>query len=348
MAKTQTQPIAACAVRLSGKSSVIQLFPAGRFDAPRGSFAGSGPWVMDENAALSVIAAASQRQNDIAIDYEHQLLRVAENGKPAPAAGWIDPRSFEWRPGDGLYARVRWTEAAASAIKADEYRYLSPVFRYDPTTGQVLSLELAAITNNPAIDGMAQLAAASAHLINPQEPSFMKKKILELLGLKPDASEDEAVAALTALKSRVTTLEADLAEKDQAMAAASAPDPAQFVPVETVTEMQAQIAALTAQVRDSEALAREREVNDLVDAALAEGKLVPALDTWARNVGKKDLAVLTAYLESAPAVAALTGSQTQGKNLDEGGKPVMSQIDLAVCTSMGIDPEEYKQTLEDE
>jgi len=341
MAKTQTQPIAACAVRLSGKSSVIQLFPAGRFDAPRGSFAGSGPWVMDENAALSVIAAASQRQNDIAIDYEHQLLRVAENGKPAPAAGWIDPRSFEWRPGDGLYARVRWTEAAASAIKADEYRYLSPVFRYDPKTGQVISLELAAITNNPAIDGMAQLAAASAHLINPQEPSSMKDKILELLGLDADASEDEAVAALTALKSRVTTLEADLAEKDQALAAASAPDPAQFVPVETVTEMQAQIAALTAQVRD-------REVNDLVETALSEGKLVPAQEAWARELGKKDLAALTAYLESAPAVAALSGHQTQGKQPDGDGKPALSETDLAVCTSMGIDPEEYKKTLEAE
>ena len=346
MAKTQTQPIAACAVRLSSKSAVIQLFPAGRFDAPRGSFAGSGPWVMDENAALSVIAAASKRHNDIAIDYEHQLLRVAENGKPAPAAGWIDPQSFEWRPGDGLYARVRWTEAAASAIKADEYRYLSPVFRYDPKTGQVLSLELAAITNNPAIDGMAQLAAASAHLINPQEPSFMKKKILELLGLDADASEDEAVAALTALQSRVTTLEADLAEKDQALAAASATtgnsvDPAKFVPVETVTEMQAQIAALTAQVRD-------REVNDLVETALSEGKLVPAQEAWARELGKKDLAALTAYLESAPAVAALSGSQTQGKQPDGDGKPALSETDLAVCTSMGIDPEEYKKTLEAE
>ena len=174
----------------------------------------------------------------------------------------------------------------------------------------------------------------------------MKDKILELLGLDADASEDEAVAALTALQSRVTTLEADLAEKDQALAAASATtgnsvDPAKFVPVETVTEMQAQIAALTAQVRD-------REVNDLVETALSEGKLVPAQEAWARELGKKDLAALTAYLESAPAVAALSGSQTQGKQPDGDGKPALSETDLAVCTSMGIDPEEYKKTLEAE
>jgi phage I-like protein len=310
MPKTQTQPLfAACAVALSGNGPVVQLFPAGKFDAPRGAMKGAGPWLMDQSAALSVITDAAARENDLAIDYEHQLLNAAANGKPAPAAGWIDPQSLQWRPGEGLYARVSWTDAAASAIQSDEYRYLSPVFTYDKKSGRVLSLHMAAITNNPAIDGMAQLAAATANLYNPpQEPSM--KELLKRLGLDADATEEQALAALTALQDAHASLETQLAEKDQALAAASAdPDPAKYVPVDAVTQLQTEVAALTAQLNDS-------QVNDLIDTALSEGKLVPAMEDWARELGRKDLAALSAYLDAAPAVAALAGSQTEGRDRD--------------------------------
>jgi phage I-like protein len=77
-----------------------------------------------------LIAAADARQTPYVIDYEHQTLRSAKNGLPAPASGWF--KKLEWREGVGLFAvDVEWTDAAAAAIDAGEYRFISPVFLYD-------------------------------------------------------------------------------------------------------------------------------------------------------------------------------------------------------------------------
>ena len=53
------------------------------------------------------------------------------------------------------------TDAARAFIQADEYRYISPVFSFDPETGAVLELKSAALTNYPALDGMD---AVTGHL----------------------------------------------------------------------------------------------------------------------------------------------------------------------------------------
>ncbi len=99
------------------------------------------------------------RADDFVIDYEHQTIQASKNGQPAPAAGWF--KRLEWREGQGLFAvDVRWTARAAAMIVAREYRYISPVFGFDPTTGEVQSLQSAAITNNPALDGLTDIAAA--------------------------------------------------------------------------------------------------------------------------------------------------------------------------------------------
>lgn len=301
--------IAACLQAL-GEGSAIQIFPAGTFDAPRGAMAGSGPWRMDAEIARRVIERFAARRGDVVIDYEHQTLRSARNGQPAPAAGWLSPGSLEWRP-DGLYAlEPRWTEKAAAAIAAGEYRYLSPVFRYDPKTGEVLELLHLAITNNPAIDGMAELAAASANLFDrPQEPS-MNEELLKALGLEPGATEEEAVAALGALNARLAELESRLESAETAAASAAAPDPAKYVPVEAVTDLQSQVAALSAQIQ-------AREVDELVTGALEQGKLTPALESWARELGAKDMAALKSYLDDAAPIAALTGIQTGGREPSE-------------------------------
>ena len=52
-------------------------------------------------------------------------------------------------------------------IQSGEYRYLSPVIAYDQTTGVVGKLISAALTNNPALDGMEEVAALS--LVHPHK-----------------------------------------------------------------------------------------------------------------------------------------------------------------------------------
>ena len=122
--------VAVCALSVQTTSDKTRLMPAGTFHAPRGAAEGTGPWHLTSEAAQAIIRLAAGRSTDIALDYEHQTLYAEINGKPAPASGWLDPRSLEWRD-DGLYGSITWTAAASAAIDANEYRYLSPVFPYD-------------------------------------------------------------------------------------------------------------------------------------------------------------------------------------------------------------------------
>ena len=90
-----------------------------------------------------------------------------------PAAGWINPRSLVWvesGPEPGLYAEVKWTAKAAEMIAADQYRYLSPVFTYDKTTGEPSDLLNVALTNFPAIDGATAAAALAAQVPGTSGP----------------------------------------------------------------------------------------------------------------------------------------------------------------------------------
>ncbi len=157
--------LAACAFKLptlavGSRVASMQLTPAGAFLPSDGRKMDVPHWRVDAAIAARVIATFKQRANPPVVDYEHQTLNKEKNGQPAPAAGWIT--DIQWREGSGLWADVELTERAADLVRADEYRYVSPVFRFDAKTGDVLSVEMAAITNNPAIDGMEPLALRAA------------------------------------------------------------------------------------------------------------------------------------------------------------------------------------------
>ena len=98
--------VAACTLRVRPGAAWVRILPAGEFDAPRGALAGAGPWHLSPAAAAAIIARNRTRTADIAVDFEHQTLLAPENGQPAPAAGWIDPRSLQFI-GDGEESRLR-------------------------------------------------------------------------------------------------------------------------------------------------------------------------------------------------------------------------------------------------
>lgn len=337
---TQTD-IAACAVRIRKAGDTIQLFPAGSFRARDGRPAKIPAWIINEVAATRVIAQVESRLTPLVIDYEHQTLTADTSGHPAPAAGWFS--KLEWREGKGLYAvGVKWTERAKSMIDADEYRYLSPVFKYNPTTGEVLELLMAAVTNNPAIDGIADLAAAS-YLFNltttHHKEVSVDEETLKLLGLAKDSSNEkiqEAIKALHVKANKVDTLEVALSA---ATAKTSADEAEKQVPVETMRQLQAQIAALTSQVTGA-------EVDRLVGQGLTDGRLLPVMQDWARNLGKTDVASLRSFLDTAAPIAALSGMQTGGMQPSENGKTQLTDIELAVCKQLGVTETDYLKAKE--
>ena len=333
--------VAACSFEIDkAKYGRIQLLPYGKFRATDGRPTDVEAWYVTDTNGADVVALANNQRNPLPIDYEHQIIHSLKNGKEAPSAGWME--YFYFTP-QGIFADVRWTDKAADYIKNGEYRYISAVFAYD-TDGYVRKIFHAALTNTPALDGMEEaMVAASVNLL--QEDNPMDKKLLAalcaLFALKADASEadiTEKVTALSAAKgdSPVDVLDvyAKLAEKEQSVAALSTqvgnPDPAKFIPVELVAALQADFNTLKASVETD-------KKNALITAALSQGKLSPALKDWAQSLSVE---ALRAYLEKAPAMAALSG-EPQAKTDPDQNIVALSAEQQATAKMLGISEAEY-------
>ncbi|EGT80303.1 I protein [Haemophilus quentini] len=336
--------VAACSFEIDkAKYGRIQLLPYGKFRATDGRPTDVEAWYVTDTNGADVVALANSQKNPLPIDYEHQILHSQQNGKEAPSAGWMEYLYFNPQ---GIFADVRWTDKAAEYIKNGEYRYISAVFAYD-TNGYIRKIFHAALTNNPALDGMDEvMVAASVQLLNQQkEKPEMDKKLVEalcaLFALKADASEAEITEKVTALSaakgdSQVAVLDvyAKLAEKEQSVAALTAqvgkPDPAKFVPVEQVVALQADFNALKTSVK-----ADKKEA--LITAALSQGKLAPALKDWAQSLSVE---ALSAYLEKAPAMAALSG-EPQAKGDPEQKVAALSAAEQAAARALGMTEAEF-------
>lgn len=339
---------------------LLQLTPARDFRPSDGRPMDVPAWRINAAIAQRVIAAFSAAQPPV-IDYEHQTLRSEANGQPAPAAGWI--HGLRWIEGRGLFAEAELTARARELIAGGEYRYFSPVLEYASKTGEVRRILMGALTNNPAIHGMQAIdlmaAATSKWMAAPNTTTLdeesttmtLLQKLLAALGLPESTSEDAALAACAAQRAQAEAARAALSLGVDASAesitaactslsaqatAQAQPDPAKFVPIAAVQELQASVAALTARQR-------EREVDDLVAPALADGRLLPAQEAWARDLGKSNLAALSSYLQTAQPIAALSGTQTKGQPPagTAPGAGGLSSDELAVAAACGLTPEVF-------
>lgn len=351
--------IAACSYSLalpvaSSNEIILQLTPAGAFTPADDREMAVPNWFIDSAIASRVIDKFNQRTQPVVIDYEHQTLWKEQNGQPAPAAAWM--RELIWREGEGLFVRAELTPKARDAIANKEYLFISPVFRFN-RDGHVTEMEMAAITNTPAVHGMRELdllAAACFDYSNHTNPEESDMKLLAALitalSLTQDATEEQAIAALTARLQQdplqplrvVLGAKADAGEEDLVAACTALQgkqvDPAKFVPVSVVDSMKSELAVLTAKLDTRD----QAEMETDVEAAITDGRLHKDMKQWAMDLGKSDRAALTAYLQKAVPNPALSGSQTGGKQ-PEANETGLTADELAICTNMGLTPEAFKK-----
>lgn len=325
--------IAALGVELAAGAvpADVRLIPAGEFRAWDGRPTECAAWVCTDEDGARLVAEAEARTSACVIDYEHATLHAKKTGAKAPAAGWY--KQLEWRPGDGLWAiGVDWTALAAKDIADWSYRYISPVFSYDPKTGRVQKLFHAALTNDPGLDGLTDLAALAASLLldQPSEEKPMDElleRLQWLLNLPVGATAEDVIAQLQKLMDQLKgdgtaaasfDLSAHLAAQAGQIVTLSAmvesPDPAKFVPVATMTALQAENSDLQSRFAALSAEIDGTKLDKLVVDALSAGKLTPATEAWARSLGKKDFAALAALIEVAPVVVKPGSTQTGGES----------------------------------
>lgn len=318
--KTPKHPVAALSLEIKPGQRELLLIPDGDFRSSDGSGRPTEvpAWRMSALIADRVLARARERTTKIVVDYEHQTLRAAENGKPAPASGRIDRQSLRYEAGLGILGVIDWTKTAQDMIDAGEYAYLSPVFPYDAKTGEVLALMHFALTNDPGLDGLDVAALAASYDFSTEEEPHMSllQKLLASLGLADNTSEEGALATVTALKAKVGEIDGLNAKVVTLTAQVATPDPAKFVPVATLTALQGEHATLQGQLAALSAEVSGGKLDKIIADGLAAGKLTPATEAWARDLGKSNLAQLSAFIAAAPVVVKPGETQTGNKKPD--------------------------------
>jgi phage I-like protein len=289
----------------------IHLIPAGEFSGRDGR----GPYRLDAQAVLAAFRRAAMRDGyeadgdiPIPIDYEHQGILAAENGQPAPAAGWITALQAT---DAGIWGTVEWTQKAAAMIEAKEYRFLSPVFRHT-RDGRVIALDSAALTNQPNLTLTALNRKHGAEDRDQNQP-IMKGRSMELdettvarlsqvLGTALNTPEDVKTALHHFEAREIGAMRVALALPDSstvtdvlaaAMKRIAKPDDA------AAALLQAEYQRAAARLA---ALEKEREdarVSSEVGAALAAHKIAPASREWAESYCRKDAEGFAQFVRNA-------------------------------------------------
>lgn len=227
---TSLKPInaAADAVFAPPADGWIHVSPFGRYPVTMADGTDAEIIIDRDSCAAQVAAfdaeakAAGDAWGGMLVDFDHFSLDVGCSSK---AAGWADAIAAR---DDGLWARVRWSDAGLSAIRGGDYRYTSPVHLPRDCRRQGAAyipsrLHRLALTNDPRmLQGAARMRPISSRTTldspirddsvvadttnNPPAPGGKKgprsmdykAMLLGFLGLPAEATDDEITAALEA------------------------------------------------------------------------------------------------------------------------------------------------------
>lgn len=293
-----------------------------------------GPFVLTKADAEKMVATSKARGIKPHADYEHAAVHASQKGTEAPAAAWYDLELGQ----DGLYAaNLEWTKPALARLTNREYRYVSPWFgqRED---GTVASFRNFALTNRPAMDGLAPLVAtddASEDEAQPPEKPKMDPTLLKMLLLSEDATEAQVAARISSLNS----------EREAVFTATGTKDlPAALASIETAKREAATAKELKAKLDEVTKGAAQKERDMLLSEAIASGAIPPNMkEFWASET--MSLEQLKAYVEKAPKTPGKKGAAA-GKDDPKEKDP--KEIDLALTDEdkhtaqvMGISEEDF-------
>jgi phage I-like protein len=310
----------------------IQLLPMGTF----GGRDGRGPWKLDDLAHAEQVVAGSLAdlgRLQAVVDYDHQTEWAAKEGVggTAPAAGWLEEMQAR---ADGIWGRPRWTPKGEQALRDGEYRYLSPVFRHERSSGRVTRILRAALINKPNLD----LPAVAAGSIDG-EHHLDTLKVTQALGLGEDAGDDAVLAAISGLKARDAGM-ATVAQAAGLAADAKAEDVVTAIQAageggDTIVTLNSQLQALKAERAAEKAQAK-------VDAAIEGGKIAPAARTEFLAICAADPDRFDRLMAATPTI--VVAGQKEAPERKDGE---LDDDQLAVCSQLGITAEQFKASQKD-
>ncbi len=308
---------------------------------PSGSFSGvdgRGPYTIDD--AQELIRQSVEPGRKLPIDVNHAIDLQGKDGKPSPARGWIV--ALEARA-DGIWGRVEWTDEGAREVGGRDYGYLSPVFLH--TKGRphrVTQLLRVSLTNDPNL----KLTA-----LHSRKETDMEEELRSALGLPENADQAAILAAVTASLSASTAAVATMARVAKAAGLAESATADQVVTAlqsrgsaadTEVAELRDQVKQLNTQLTTVVTEAAKKAAVSVVDKAIEEGKVVPALrDRFiARHMREPE--EVEAEIKLMPSLHA--GGLGKRRVLPVEGDASLSDGDAEVCQLMGLDPKAFAKT----
>lgn len=304
----------------------------------------------------------------VALDYEHNTEPVAaaykETREPRDIAGY---GVMELAPGDGVYmTMVLWAAEPDGWEAAHRYADISanPVLDED---GEVVAIKSVALTRAGATDkhflDVPLSAAGAAGVdteVHPHDSDYCdhgvdrngvikkgeaemewKKFLIELLGLKAEATDEDIKAALAALKTKVQTQGPEpraAGGGDQGAGSArgggspgagggGSPGAAPLA-AEVAGVVNAAVAPLAAQMAALQAENHKRSVERVLEGARLEGKVVPLSAEAALGLELKVLEEIVAQTPVTVPLSAVTPARVREPKLEDAG-PTAAQRAIA-------------------
>ncbi|SNS05741.1 Mu-like prophage I protein [Humidesulfovibrio mexicanus] len=329
----------------------IQLLPAG----PDVVGVDGRRWLFDQVGMVSVLNAFARRAQPLVIDWEHATELRGAAGLEAPASGWI--RELQDRGGE-LWARVEWNARAAEQIRNREYRYISPVFTFQKSSGRVAEVVSAGLTNVPNL----RLTALNRESQDSnQEDDMPLKLIAKALGLDDGATADQILTATNSLKAKAEQTSAVPVALCRALGLAETATPESAVQIVSGLKTQsldltrfvprADYELATNRANDAEARLKaqadaqaEAEINGLVDQAVKDGKVAPASKDFYLAACRQQGGVeeFKKFLGTAPVIAP---DKTVQREVGADGAAKLTDVEQAMCKVLDLDPKDYAKTL---
>ncbi len=300
----------------------FRLFAAGEIDTLKGKF------IFDDVSARDVMSAFADYGNDLAIDYDHAMADPFCGPQDRIAAGWF---GLEVRDGELWATNVTWTPRATKALADREWRYMSPWFVASDDPRRISRVLNCALTNTPATKHLTPIAASQS-ANEPQDAATetnAMKQMLIALGLGADASEAEALVALSKREDASKRLFA-LTGKDNLGEALAQAEAWKSQAGETAA-LKATLAAEKKKGEDVIALAS-------IDKAFEEKRIVPAqVETAKKLYADHGAAALGVFLSAFVAPQVATGEQkpTQKPAGDADAK-TLTDVEKRIANSLGI------------
>ena len=299
---------------------------------------GEVEYLVDAKSYEMLSAYVAKRGIDIVFDYEHQTIK----GIKAPAAGWI--KEYRYVEGRGIEARVEWTEEAVGYILKKEYRYFSQVFGVRKTDQRIVALHSVALTNTPKTNNLTPILAKLGEDFEKKEEGMdFFKKLFKALGLADGAKEDDVLTAVAKLDEKA---------KNPDVKEVVAKDVLDALDLKEESDTSTVVASIHAlKQTDKTGVSREefekvtkqladRDAEEVVAKAGAEGKITPDQTKWATEYATRDLEGFKTFVAKAPVVVPVGKLPEKKETTDD---IAADETVMAVAKMMDVSAEDIKK-----